>query len=82
MANYRRASSLRQSLVSNPVTPDNPTWIASLCVQMHSFRVNLGFATVALGWESHDRTHQRLGDSFVLVTPDRNGSFVGQAEAL
>jgi hypothetical protein len=88
LANYRRASRLGQPLVLAPISPDNSIWIALQTAFPFIFR-RIPFVSIPLlrycrlGWEFHDRytTHQRLGDAWVLVTPDRNWLYVARAEA-
>lgn len=88
LANYRRAPALHGPLVLALISPDNPIWIALQtalpCVFRHIPFQSISFLRYSrLGWEFHDRykTHQRLGDAWVLVTPDRNWLYVAQAEA-
>ena len=88
LVNYRRASRLNVPIVCIPVSPDNPLWIA-LQTTFSSLFKHVPFDAFSftqycrLGWEFHDRykTHQRLGDAWMLVTPDRNWLYVAQAEA-
>ena len=89
VVNYRRASQLGLPIVFVPVSPDNPIWIAIQTAFTSIFKY-VPFDAVSftrhcrLGWEFHDRykTHQRLGDAYMLVTPDRNWLYVGEPEAV
>ena len=86
--NYRQAMQIGLPLVFAPVSPDNPIWIA-LQTAFPSFFKHVPFGAVSwlrycrLGWEFHDRykTHERLGDAWMLVTPDKNWLYVGQGKA-
>lgn len=88
LINYRRALSFKQPIVFAPISPNNPIWIALQTTFPFIFRRIL-FASIPLlrycrlGWEFHDwyRTHERFGDAWVLVTPDRNWLYVAQGEA-
>ena len=88
LINYRRASCLNIPIVCVPVSPDSPLWIALQTAFSSGFKY-IPFDAFSftrhcrLGWEFHDRykTHQRLGDVWMLVTPDRNWLFIAQAEA-
>lgn len=88
LLNYRRASQLNVAIVCIPVSPDNPLWIALQTAFSSSFKY-LPFDAFSftpycrLGWEFHDRfkTHERLGDIWILVTPDKNWLHIAQAEA-
>ncbi len=88
LINYRRASCLNIPIVCVLVSPDNPFWIALQTAFSYGFKYipfdALSFTRYCrLGWEFHDRykTHQRLGDVWMLVTPDRNWLYIAQAEA-
>ena len=88
LINYRRASRLKIPMVCVPVSPDNPLWIAfqaafSQILKHVPFDAFSMTRYCRLGWEFHDRfrTHQRLGHAWMLVTPDRNWLYIGQAEA-
>lgn len=86
--NLQKASHLGIQRVIVPITPDNPIWIALQTglsfifrfVPLHAFSFT---RYCRLGWEFHDRykTHQNLGDAWVLVTPNRNWIYLAQAEA-
>ena len=86
--NYRQALQLKVPLIWTIVSPDNPIWIA-LQTAFPGFFGRLPFNTFTatkhcrLGWEFHDRykTHQRLGDIWMLVTPYRCWLYVGEAQA-
>lgn len=88
LLNYRRASSLSVPIVVVPISPDNPFWIA-LQTSLSSLFRHVPFGSFSfirycrLGWEFHDRykTHQRLGDTWILVTPNRNWFHTSQADA-
>lgn len=88
LVNYRRASRLNIPTVCIPISPDNPLWIA-LQTAFSSFFRKIPFDAFSvtrycrLGWEFHDRfkTHEKLGDLWMLVTPDRNWLYIAQAEA-
>lgn len=88
MLNYRRASQLNLPMVLVPVSPDNPLWIAIqtgfvFILRHFPFGIFSFTRYCRLGWEFHDRykTHQRLGDAWLLVTPKRNWLYVAEAEA-
>lgn len=86
--NLHEASHLGIQRVIVPISPDNPIWIAVQTglsfifrfVPLHAFSFT---RYCRLGWEFHDRykTHQKLGDAWVLVTPNRNWIYLAQAEA-
>lgn len=87
LSNYRRASQLEIPVVIAPISPDNPLWIAlqtgfSSIFRYIPFEIFSFTRHCRLGWEFHDRykTHQRLGDSWILVTPDRNWFHTSKAE--
>ena len=87
LVNYRRASRLKIPIIWVPVSPDNHVWIALQTAFSPAFkRVPFHVFSVTrycrLGWEFHDRfkTHLRLGDVWILVTPDKNWLHVAQAE--
>lgn len=88
-ANYRRASQLGVPRVCTLISPDNPLWIAlqtSFPSIVDAFHLeNISFLRHSrFGWEFRDRykTHQRLGDAWVLVTPNRNWLHVVDAQAI
>ncbi|KAL8909702.1 MAG: hypothetical protein Q9207_000011 [Kuettlingeria erythrocarpa] len=88
LSNYRRATELGVPLVYAPVSPDSPLWIALQTAFTSLFKYvpfdAWSFIRYCkLGWEFHDRfrTYASLGDVFVLVTPDRNWLYIGEAEA-
>ena len=71
-----------------PISPDNPLWIALQTAFTSLFKYvpfdAWSFTRYCkLGWEFHDRyrTYALLGDVFMLVTPDRNWLYIGEAEA-
>ncbi len=87
-SNYHRATQLGLPLAFAPVSPDNPLWIALQTAFPSIFkRIPFGaFSCIRycrLGWEFHDRyrTHKRLGDAWMLVTPDKNWLYVAQGKA-
>ena len=87
LSNYRRAAQLEIPIVIAPISPDSPLWIALQTAFSSLFRYvpfeMFSFTRYSrLGWEFHDRykTHQRLGDSWILVTPDRNWFHTSKAE--
>ena len=88
LVNYRRASQLNVPTVCILVSPDSPRWVALQTAYSFIFK-HVPFDTFSftrycrLGWEFHDRskTHQRIGDVWMLVTPDRNWLYVAEAEA-
>ncbi|PQE30165.1 cytochrome p450 protein [Rutstroemia sp. NJR-2017a WRK4] len=87
--NYKNASVLGLPRVISPITPDNPLWIAfqtafKTIVRRFPFGASSFTRHTRLGWEFHDRyrTHVRLGDAWVLVTPSRNWVFVANAAAV
>ena len=86
--NYRRASRLCLPTICVLISPENPLWIALQTSFSSVFRhIPLEYFSFTkycrLGWEFHDRfrTHRRLGDAWVLVTPNKNWLQVAQAEA-
>lgn len=86
--NHQRALELKVPIVYAPISPDTPPWIAFQTAFPFLFDI-IPFSAISvlrysrLGWEFHDRskTHERLGDAWVLVTPDKNWLYVAQAEA-
>ena len=85
--NQQRASELHVPIVYALISSDNPLWIAF----QTGFPVICNFIPFdaipilrysRLGWEFHDRskTFERLGDVWVLVTPDKNWLYVAQAD--
>lgn len=88
LLNYRRASPLNLPVVWAPVSPDSQVWIA-IQVAFSSILKYLPLEASSLtrhcrlGWEFYDRykTHERLGNAWVLVTPHRNWLYVADAEA-
>lgn len=88
LINYGRASRLGVPTICVLISPDNPLWIALQTSFSSLLRhIPLEYLSLTkycrLGWEFHDRyrTHQRLGDAWVLVTPNRNWLHIAQAEA-
>ena len=88
LLNFRRASQLNIPVVCVPISPDNPLWIAlqttfSPILRHVPFDAFSTTRYCRLGWEFHDRfkTNQRLGDAWMLVTPNRNWLYIGQAQA-
>ena len=88
LLNYHRASQLNIPIVCVLISPDNPFWIALQTSFSSIFRpLPFDYFSVTrycrLGWEFHDRyrTHQRLGDAWILVTPDKNWFHTCHAEA-
>lgn len=88
LLNYWRASSVNIAIVVVPISPDNPPWIA-LQISLASLFKHIPFNSFSfsrycrLGWEFHDRhkPHQRLGDTWILVTPNKNWFDTSQADA-
>lgn len=87
--NYTKASQLGLPLVICPLTPDDPLWIAVQTafggiLRHFPFSATSFTRHCRLGWEFHDRyrTHARLGDAWVLVTPVRNWLYVANAAAV
>lgn len=85
--NYRLASQLQIPVVVIPISPDNPLWIALQTSLPSVFRrIPLDAFSFTrycrLGWEFHDRykTHERLGDEWILVTPNRNWFHTSRAD--
>ena len=86
--NHRRASELHVPIVYALISSDNPLWIAFqtafpfLC-DIVPFESISFLRYSRLGWEFHDRskTFERLGDAWVLVTPDKIWLYVAQADA-
>ena len=86
--NYLTAKALRISLVVAPVSPENAIWIALQTSLPSIFTSPLVVSNpllryCCLGWEFRERyrMHQKLGDSFMLVTPARNWLYVGEPDA-
>lgn len=86
--NYQKASELHVPLVFAPISPDNPMWIAiqtafPFVFQYVPFQSIPWIRYCRLGWEFHDRykTHERLGDAWMLVTPHRIWLYVAQNKA-
>lgn len=87
--NHSKASKLGLPLVITPITPDNPLWIA-LQTAFGSILRYFPFDALSftrhcrLGWEFHDRykTHSRLGDAWILVTPAKNWLYVANAASI
>ena len=87
--NYYKASKLGVPCVVVPISPDNQIWIAlqtdfSNVLRYFPFSIISFTRHIRLGWEFHDRyrTHLRLGDAWVLVTPNRNWFHVSSASAI
>ena len=88
-ANYAKAAKLGLPIVIAPITPDNPLWIAiqtsfGAVLRYFPFAATSFTRHCRLGWEFHDRykTHVRLGDAWILVTPVRNWLYVADTEAI
>ena len=89
VVNYSKASKLGIPLVICPITPDNPLWIAfqtafGSILRFFPFAATSFTRYCRLGWEFHDRyrTHTKLGDVWMLVTPARNWLYIANAEAV
>ena len=89
IVNYSKTSELDLSQVICSMTPSNPLWTAF----QTAFRKILRFFPFAatsftrhcrLRWKFHDhfRTHAKLGDVWMLVTPARNRLYATNAEAV
>lgn len=86
--NYRRAAALNLPIVWAPVSPDSQVWIA-IQVGLRSIMKHVPLEASSLtrycrlGWEFHDRykTHERLGNAWVLVTPHRIWLYVAESGA-
>lgn len=86
--NHQRALELNVPIVYAPISSDTPIWIAFQTAFPVIFKL-IPFSAIPflrycrIGWEFHDRskTHERLGDAWVLVTPDKNWLYVAQADA-
>jgi hypothetical protein len=88
-ANYVKASKLGLPLVVVPITPDNPLWFALQtafggALRYVPFELFSFTRHCRTGWEFHDRykTHDQLGDAWVLVTPARIWLYVANAAAV
>lgn len=86
--NLQQARRLKIPTICVLVSPDNPLWIALQASLSFLFRYvpldAFSFTRYChLGYEYRDRyrTHQRLGDAWVLVTPNKNWIYLAQAEA-
>lgn len=85
--NRQRALTLNVPIVYALVSSDNPIWIALQTAFPFIFDI-ISLDTIPflrysrLGWEFHDRskTFEKLGDAWVLVTPDKNWLYVAQAD--
>lgn len=86
--NRQRALELNVPIVYAPISSDTPIWIALQTAFPFVFNL-IPFSAIPflrycrIGWEFHDRskTHERLGDAWVLVTPDKNWLYIAQADA-
>ena len=88
LMNYRKAFKLGFPLIVVPVSPANPFWLAFQTAFPSVFRcLPLDLVSFTrycrLGWEFRDRyrTHQRLGDAWILVTPSQNWLYVADTVA-
>ena len=85
--NHQRALKLNVPIVYALISSDNPLWIAFQTAFPFIFDV-ISLNTIPflrhsrLGWEFYDRstTFERLGDVWVLVTPEKNWLYVAQAD--
>ena len=87
LRNHQQASKLNVPIVYALVSSDNPLWIALQTgfpfifdvIPLHAIPF---LRHSRLGWEFHDRskTFERLGDAWVLVTPEKNWLYVAQAD--
>jgi hypothetical protein len=88
LLNYRRAASLNLPIVWASVSPDSQVWIV-IQVGFSSIMKYVPLEAFSytrycrLGWEFHDRykTHERLGNAWLLVTPHRVWLYVVESEA-
>ena len=87
--NYQKISKQGLPIVIAPVSPDSPLWIAfqttfTSVLRYFPFDATSLTKHCRLGWEFHDRyrTHARLGDAWILVTPHRNWFYVANASAI
>ncbi|KAI9689168.1 MAG: hypothetical protein M1822_000906 [Bathelium mastoideum] len=87
--NYLKISRLAIPHVFSPVNLDNPLWIAfqlacGSAIDYFPFAAFSFTRHCRLGWEVHDRyrTHARLGDAFIVVTPGKNWLFIADDEAV
>lgn len=85
---YQGALKLNVPIVYAVISSDNPIWIAFQTVFPFVFDIvpldAIPFLRHSrLGWEFYDRsrTFERLGDVWVLVTPEKNWLYVAQADA-
>ena len=89
LRNYRQACQLRLPTVVVPFSPENTAWVATQMLLKPLFRylpldsVSF-FRCCRFGWEFKDRysTHLRLGDAWILVTPEKNWLFVVDVETV
>ena len=85
--NYRIACTIGVPIIVLPVSPDNPVWMLTSGTVLRIVKAIFGDCSVTrygrLGWEYHDKdkTHLKLGDAVVLVTPGYNWVYVCNAEA-
>lgn len=85
--NYITARRIGIPIIVLPVSPDNPVWMLTSSTVLRIVKAVFGDCSVTrygrLGWEYHDKdkTHLRLGDGVVLVTPAHNWVYVCNAEA-
>ena len=87
--NYVNARKLSLPIIIIPISPDNPLWIAfqisfSRLLRHFPFEATSFTRHCRLGWEFHDRfrTHARLGDAWILVTPAKNWLYVANDKAV
>ena len=85
--NHQRALKLNVPIVYALISSDNPIWIAFQTAFPFIFDIISlddipSLRHSRLGWEFHDRsrTFERLGDVWVLVTPEKNWLYVAQAD--
>ena len=85
--NHRRAAELHVPIAYALISSDNPLWIAFQTAFPFIFDIipvnAIPFLRHSrLGWEFYDRskTFERLGDVWVLVTPEKNWLYVAQAD--
>lgn len=86
--NHQRALELNVPIVYALISSYNPIWIVFQTAFPFIFNI-IPFNAIPflrysrLGWEFHDRskTFERLGDAWVLVTPDKIWLYVAQADA-
>lgn len=90
--NYREAQNIGVPIVTIPISHENPLWMLVdkkfFIPLLEHLPFGLGKGNVTRynwrGWEFQDKSksHEELGDVFVMIQPGRNFLYVCNAEAL